>query len=232
MPDRAPAPPRLLQALCAAGAGTPGRLSERPRLHELFRVNWESRMTEFPEFATYVGYAGQNARWPDNSLAAIERRQRELDEPLAVVKAIRRERLSTPDRLNYDLFRRRLEREIEGNRFKDEDFAITQRDGVQQDVAQLVVQMPATSVPDYENILARLNGVPALVDQTIALLGKGLEEGITPPRVTLRDVPDQIRALTPDDPLASPLLRPFTEFPQAIAASERERLTRAAAGAC
>src|SRR3989475_226180 len=204
MPDRAPAPPRLLQALCAAGAGTPGRLSERPRLHELFRVNWESRMTEFPEFATYVGYAGQNARWPDNSLAAIERRQRELDEPLAVVKAIRRERLSTPDRLNYDLFRRRLEREIEGNRFKDEDFAITQRDGVQQDVAQLVVQMPATSVPDYENILARLSGVPALVDQTIALLGKGLEEGITPPRVTLRDVPDQIRALTPDDPLATP----------------------------
>src|SRR2546426_5713316 len=53
-------------------------------------------------------------------------------------------------RSNYDLFRRRLEREIEGNRFKDEDFTITQRDGVQQDVAQFVVLMPAASVPDYE----------------------------------------------------------------------------------
>src|SRR5256712_600871 len=109
-------------------------------------------MTEFPEFATYVGYPGQNDRWTDNSLAAIERRKRELDEPLAVVKAIRRERLSAPDRLNYDLFRRRLEREIEGNRFRDEDFAITQRDGVQQDVAQLVVQMPAPTVPAYRKL--------------------------------------------------------------------------------
>src|SRR5437870_4661224 len=100
--------------------------------------------------------------------------------------------------------------------------------GVQQDVGQLLAQMPTTSVQDYDNILARLNGVPALVDQAIVLLGKGLEAGITPPRVTLRDVPDQIRGITPDDPMASPLLQPFAQFPPAIPATERERLTRAA----
>src|SRR5207249_5764422 len=33
---------------------------------------------------------------------------------------------------------------------------------------------------------------------------------------------------TPDDPMASPLLRPFAEFSPAIPASERERLTRTA----
>src|SRR3989454_12339647 len=140
-----PASGRSFHDRYAELVANPRRLSDSARLHELFRVNWEYRMTEFPEFATYVGYPGQNDRWTDNSLAAIERRKRELDEPLAVVKAIRRERLSAPDRLNYDLFRRRLEREIEGNRFKDEDFTITQRDGVQQDVAQFVVLMPAAS---------------------------------------------------------------------------------------
>src|SRR5207247_10301210 len=174
-----------------------------------------------------VGYPGQSTRRTDNSLQAIERRKRELQEPLAVIKAIRRDRLSPPDRLNYDLFRRGLEEQIEGTRFKDEYFAVTQLDGVQQDVGRLLAQMPTTSVQDYENIVARLNGVPALVDQTIALLGKGLEAGITPPRVTLRDVPDQIRGLTPDDPMASPLLRPFAQFPQTIPVSARERLTRA-----
>src|SRR6059036_1499945 len=223
-----PAPASGFHARYAALIANPRHLADSTRLHELFKVNWEYQMTEFPEFATYVGYPGQNARWTDNSLQAIERRKRELEEPLAVVKAIRRDRLSPTDRLNYDLFRRGLEEQIEGNRFKDEYLAITQLGGVQQDVGQLLAQMPTTSVQDYDNILARLNGVPALVDQAIVLLGKGLEAGITPPRVTLRDVPDQIRGLTPDDPMASPLLRPFAEFPQGISTSERDRLTRAA----
>jgi uncharacterized protein (DUF885 family) len=207
------------------------RLSDSARMHELFRVNWEYRMSEFPEFATYVGSPGPHDRWTDNSLAAIERRRRELEEPLAVVKTIRRDRLAPPDRLNYDLFRRGLEQQIEGTRFNDEYLAITQLDGVQQDVGQLLVLMPTGGVRDYENILARLNGVPALIDQTQVLLGKGLETGITPPRVTLRDVPDQLRGLIPTDPLESPLLRPFTQFPQAIPASEQDRLKRAAVAA-
>src|SRR5207237_8238810 len=97
---------------CSANRRTSG---DRTRLGELSRVNWEYLMTEFPEFATYVGYPGQNARWTDNSLQAIERRKRELEEPLAVVKAIRRDRLSPTNRLNYDLFRRRLEEQHEGN---------------------------------------------------------------------------------------------------------------------
>src|SRR6184192_4439446 len=223
-----PASGRSFHDRYAELVANPRRLSDSARLGEVFRVNWEYLMTEYPEYATYVGYPGQNARWTDNSLQAIERRQRELQEPLAVVKAIRRDRLSPPDRLNYDLFRRGLEEQIEGTRFKDEYLAITQLDGVQQDVGRLLAQMPTTSVPDYENILARLNGVPALVDQAIVLLGKGLEAGITPPRVTLRDVPDQIRGLTPDDPTASPLLQPFAQFPGSVPAGERERLTRAA----
>src|SRR5437899_11367611 len=220
-------PGLMLHARYAELGANPRNLSDSVRLGALFRLNWEYVMTEFPEFATYVGYPGQNARWTDNSLQAIERRKRELEDPLAVVKTIRRDRLSPTDRLNYDLFRRGLEEKIEGTRFKDEYLAITQLGGGQQDVGQLLAQMPTTSVQDYENIVARLNGVPALVDQTIALLGKGLEAGITLPRVTLRDVPDQIRGLTPDDPMASPLLRPFAQFPQTIPVSERERLTRA-----
>src|SRR5947207_13594603 len=72
----------------------PRHLGDSARLSELFRANSQYVMTEFPEFATYVGYPGQNARWTDNSLQAIERRKRELQEPLAVVKAVRRDRVS------------------------------------------------------------------------------------------------------------------------------------------
>jgi len=56
--------------------------------------------------------------------------------------------------------------------------------------------------------------VPALVEQTITLLGKGLETGITPPRVTLRDVPTR-SAGSRRRPAGQPLLRQFAEFPRA-----------------
>ena len=203
-------------------------LSDSARLDRLLAINWRYQMTEFPEFATYVGYPGQNARWTDNSLQAIERRKRELQDPIAVTRSIERARLSRPSRLNYDLFRRALEQQLDATRFKDEYLAITQLEGVQQDVAQILALMSTATIKDYDDILARLNGVPAVIDQTRALLAQGLAVGVTPPRITLRDVPDQITQLTPDDPLASPLLQPLREFPASIPADARERLRKAA----
>src|SRR4051794_5968311 len=67
---------------CAQIASRSGNDSER--LHELFKLDWEHSMSEHPEFATEVGYPGQNDRWTDQSLEAIERRKQELP---AVLKA-------------------------------------------------------------------------------------------------------------------------------------------------
>lgn len=206
-----------------------GRVPDARRLHRLFEVNWRYRMHEFPEFATYVGYPGQNARWTDRSPEAIARRKRELEEPLRVLRSIDRSRLSAADRLNYDLFRRGLELAREGARFKDEYLPVNQLGGAQQDLAQVLALAPARSVADYEDMLARLRAVPTVVDQEIALMRRGVEEGVTPPRVVLRDVPDQVRNQIVDDPLASPLLRPFGRFPVAVAEADRDRLRREAA---
>src|SRR2546426_6365538 len=76
------------------------------RLHQLFTLHWEYTMRENPEFATEVGYPGQNDRWTDNSLDAIERRKRELQAPMKVIQSINRTKLNATDQLNYDLFKK------------------------------------------------------------------------------------------------------------------------------
>jgi len=48
--------------------------------------------------------------------------------------------------------------------------------------------------------------------------------GVTEPRIVLRNVPDQVLKVVPDDPIASALLKPFTDFPPAIAQADRDRL--------
>src|SRR4029079_13768052 len=108
---------------------------------------------------------------------------------------------------------------------------LTQMSGVQQDVAQILAMMPAATAGQYENILARLEAVPALVDQTIVLWKEGLDGGLTPPRVTLRDVPQQVRNQIVDDPRQSPVLRAFSAFPESVSAAGAARLRERAAAA-
>jgi uncharacterized protein (DUF885 family) len=209
--------------------GNPQREADSVRLRKLLATYWRSVLVEFPEVATYVGDTGRNNRWTDNSTEAIARRLRELQRPLAALRSIGRPRLSRGDQLNYDLLLRTLNEQIEAGRFHDEYLAITQLDGPQQNVPQLIALQPATSIRQYQDIVERLDGIPRLIDQVVVLLNKGLETGITQPRIPLAEVPNQVRALIVDDPFASPLLVPFTRMPADFSPVDRERLRGAAA---
>ena len=148
-----------------------------------------------------------------------------------MIQSIRRENLSAPEQLNYDLFKRNQERAIEGDAFPSEFLQLSQLDGIQQDAARMMEIAPRVSVKDYENLVARLNRLPTFIDQTIVLLKKGLEAGVTPPRVTLRDVPQQVKNQMDSGPEKSALLKPFAEFPVGIPEPDRLRLRTSAESA-
>ncbi len=222
----------------AKSAARPGQ-----HLKHFLAAEWGYWMHEYPEKATGVGYPGQNARWTDYSTAAIERRKQHLYSSLAQLRAMHIARLTTEERLNYNLYLKQIETAIEGLQFGNDAMPlpgvvaenlwmpINQMSGVQQGVAEVLAITPARNAADYEDILARLDGVPALVDQTMALLREGLRRNWTPPRITLRDVPTQIEGLLSEDPMASPLLRPFQKLPATIPQADRARLTERASAA-
>ncbi len=199
-------------------------LNENERLYELFDFMWAWYMEQYPEFATSTGYSGQNDRWTDYSLDAIERRRQQPQHFLEVLASIDRDALDKRAKLDYELVRKALEDEIEGQRFRGEYMRINQMGGVQQGVARVIAIMPARTVEEYHDIIARLRGVPRLIDQTIILLEKGREAGLTPPRITLRKVPQQIQNLMVDDASASPMLAAFQRFPETVSSEQRERL--------
>ncbi|EEF60233.1 DUF885 domain-containing protein [Pedosphaera parvula] len=210
--------------LCQSLIENKSHKADTERIQELYQIHWEYLMHEYPEWATYVGYPGQNDRWTDNSLKAIEHRKKLLQIPLKALQSIDRTKLDQANQLNYDLLKERIKHEIEGTRFKGEYLAINQLGGVQQDVPQLLEVMPRKTVKDYENILTRLKGVPTVVNQTMVLLKKGLESKITEPRITLRDVPDQIQSQMVAEPLKNPILLAFTSFPADVPKADQDRL--------
>jgi uncharacterized protein (DUF885 family) len=203
---------------------TQGQGSESERLRKLFDLFWELQMHASPEYATFVGYPGLNDRWTDLSPESIEFGRRLNPTLQAALASIDRARLNAAEQVNYDLALHHVEQAIEGQKFHGEYLLVNQVGGPQQNIPQLLSIMPGRSVKNYEDIIARMRGVPTVVDQTIALLDRGLKEGITPPRVTLRDVPGQVQSLLVDDPMKSPMLKAFQKFPETIAAADRERL--------
>ncbi len=213
-----------IEARYAELARTPHDLTDSERLRQLFELDWQHRLVVSPELATSMGYAGRESQWSDRSAQALERRRQERAWPERVVASIDRDGLSPEDRLNFDLFARDLEMAAAQEPFPGELLAVNQLSGIQQSVPGSLDQMPAETVRDFEHILGRLRGVPTLIEQNLALLQRGLEAGITPPRVVLGEVPQQAQRMIPDDALQSPLLRAFTRIPEHISPAERQRL--------
>lgn len=222
------AAPSAFERACDDLVRAKGRQPDARRLHALFKLHWDHQMREFPEFATELGYPGQDDRWTDWSPAAIARRKHELRVVSRALHSIERGRLKPADQLSYDLFQRQLEETIEAARFPEEYLALNQLEGVQKDAVRVLSLAPRATLRDYESLLARLNRLDTLVAQTIELLRRGLNAGVTPPRITLRDVPEQVKNLLVEDPETSPFLAPFRQIPATIPAAEQERLRQRA----
>ncbi|WP_444920065.1 DUF885 domain-containing protein [Microbulbifer sp. CnH-101-G] len=201
-------------------------VSERLTALQDLRYRWI--MESFPSRATYEGYPGQNDRWVDNSSRAIQQRQEQTRQLLGATRNLNVDALPEQQRLDYQLLYQDLLGEVKGFQFPEHLQPITHMSGIQRYVPSVLNSMPRSKVADYEEILARLSKLPTLVTQTQALMQQGLSNGVTPPQITLRDLPRQIRALTPKNPEQSPLLSAFAEMPKAIPQAKQKSLRQRA----
>lgn len=192
-------------------------------LHQLFDEEWERELRESPETASYRGDKRYNDRWTDLSLKALRAREATDREVLKRLQAIDRSALSEQDRLSYDVFAWQLERGVERQKYNEWQRPLSQRGGVQT-ADEMTEVLPFASAQDYRDWIKRLEGVPAMVEQTELLMREGLEAGNTPPKVLMERVTGQIDAQVVEDPAQSAFYKPFTRMPDAIPQAERERL--------
>jgi uncharacterized protein (DUF885 family) len=210
-------------ALVAAEA----EMNETEMLQTFFEEEWEYGLKENPIKATLLGDLRYNDRLGDSSIAAIERRQRHGVEALRQLESIDRSKLADSDKLNYDLYLENLTLRIEGHRFPWYLTPINQMGGVQQGPPNVVRSLPFRNAKHYEDYLSRLSQLPAVVDQTIERMQEGLKQRITPPKITLRAVAEQIQAQIVSKVEESPFYRPFKNFPETVPLSEQARLSAA-----
>ena len=198
---------------------------EADKLDVLIDSEWQRRLADEPTLATRIGDRRYNDRWEDRSLEAIAARRAHSQDVLARIKAIDRAQLSPTAQLNYDLFLRNASSRVEEERFHGEYLPINTRYGPYSEIAEVVRLTPLAKVKDYEDLVKRLRAFPTLVDQTIVLMRKGMEAGVMPPKVILREVSQQMTLQIHEDVTRTPVYQTaFQQMPSSISVADQDRL--------
>ena len=192
-------------------------------LHALFDDEWERRLEENPTFAARQGDERYNDRWPDQSAEAIEARREATRDALDRLLAIDREVLPEKEQLNYDLFRYDYENSIAGFEHDSHLIPLNQRGGI-QNAHRITDALDFDRAHHYEDWIARLEGFGEYMDQTIALMERGLETGWTLPQIIAERIPPQIESQLVDEPEDSGFYAPFKDMPERIDDDERDAL--------
>jgi uncharacterized protein (DUF885 family) len=198
---------------------------------QIFDEYWEWKIARRPELATQAGRREHNARWTDRSRTARDKELYDLREWLQKAMYFSPGTLTPAMRLSAFLLEADVRDQIESEPYLDAISLVSQADGVHNRVLTTIDQMPASTVLDYENIVARIRALPSYVDQTIAQIQEHVDAGLTQPAIVVDLMLDQLAAQRSAPPQESPLLAAFQRFPDAIPASAQRRLRAAAAEA-
>ena len=222
------APLIALAALAVlASAPVPAATDATATLHQLFDSEWERGLREDPTSATYVGDHRYDALWPDLSAAANQRSDAGDRAVLAQLAAIPAESLSATEQLNRELFRRLYQGRVDAYDYGTRFTPVSHKGSIAT-AAELAELIDFKTAKNYEDWIARIQGLGPAVDQTIDLMREGVRRKQVQPRIIMERVPKQIEAQIVADPTTSAFYAPFKSMPDSIPAAEQARLRAAA----
>ncbi|MFQ5608571.1 MAG: DUF885 family protein, partial [Candidatus Zixiibacteriota bacterium] len=206
----APAILALAMALCAISCSQ-RQTDQGPKLHTLFADFWEYQMRESPTWATYIGDKRYDSLLGDVSAEARARRLTATQNYLNRLKALDRALLSDEDKVSADMFEINLTRTLEGDRFKGHTMPISQQNGPQLSLANLIPMISFAEAQDYDNFHKRMLAFPRLIDQTIENMREGIELELVSSKINISPVVKQIESFVIKNPEKSTFYGPIKD---------------------
>ncbi|UTA47308.1 DUF885 domain-containing protein [Simiduia sp. 21SJ11W-1] len=204
----------LVALIICAAPSLPSHASqnnEAQALHALFDADWEDYLAHNPFMASYLGDKRYNSQWGDASVAAEQAKTRRLEKSLATLQKIDRAKLPAKDKINYDLYQRKLKEEIAAQAFERYLAPMSQRGGIQS-IQNLTQYLRLSTEQDYRDWLARLAKLDTQFATQMALMREGMKKGIMPPKIVMSRIPKQLALHLVVKPEDSPFYAPFAKI--------------------
>lgn len=183
----------------------------------IVEAHWSWTLEQSPQLRTHLGDSSGNDQWDDVSLAAHYERDARRGEFLQQLAEIDPGALPEQGRLSYTMLVKRLQNNRRSQALGLHLMPVNMRSGPQH-LHTLQGQINFQSEQDYRQWLARLQGLPQLLDQYRELLEEGILQERTQARVVMERVPQQIDRLVASDPTENPYYKPFLAMPDTVSA--------------
>jgi len=193
-------------------------------LDKVYSDYWEHYLRENPEAATSAGRNEYNSRWSDASPSSVERNKQAHQDFLARARAVPSGSLTESQRLSQRLFVWIMERRVQLSDQENYLSTINHFNGPHLAVFSVAALSPAQTVKDFEDRIARIEGLPQFVDAIIANANEGLKRRLEPPRMTAELMTRALETQLNIPVEQSPLYRAFSSMPASIPAAEQQRL--------
>ncbi len=190
-------------------------------LNAIFSDYWEDHLQHEPEFASSIGDNRYNDQLRDYSVEAYNdslARGRGFLSRLAEVDATG---MTTQEQLSKDLLVHELIQNQQEARFKPWEMPVTQFDGLQISLPQLVPRLTFNSVKDYDDYITRLKKVPLAFQQITDDMSIGMEDHREPPAYLMEKALAQVNAIANQKPEDGPFAQPLKKFPASVSAAQQ-----------
>lgn len=193
-------------------------------LNALFDEYWANEMQENPFSATQSGVTDYNAEVPAIAPADQERRTQAAETFLERLNEIDREALSEEDALSADLLEFILTHDIALSTYDRWRIPFLADTGFHTNFAYVISATSFRKAKDYEDYISRLRKLPDYIDQNVANMRRGLQDGFTQPREILPYILPSFEAQVKDNAAAHPYYAPFQSMPETIPVRTRTAL--------
>ena len=137
-------------------------------------------------------------------------------------------RLSDKARLNYAILEFEIRSQLDLEGFPEHLLPLNHFDNIPSTLANYASgtgSQPLATPAQYRAYLARLEQLPAWIDQAIANMKEGVRKGIVQPKAITAKMLPQFRQLAANDPEASIFYTPIKNLPAGFSDQDRRNLT-------
>lgn len=191
-----------------------------------FKDTFEQMLRNDPQFATGVGRHEFDDRWTDYSPQAREKRRQFFEDRLKAAATFPTTGLSDEDKLTLRIVQYDFRSRLDSSDLETHLLSVGQLFGFHNRVYSLIDRMPARTVHDYGNIIARLQKIPVYVDQYIGIMNESVSSRMMQPRIVADLVAQQLATQMNQDAEHSALLAAFRKFPANIPPAEQIKLRK------